>query len=103
MLAGNPIGGLVFTSAFGNGDQQVHEWTSFMSTYVCSRLCTRWSLPSCRERVSSWDAQLTRSTFLGFCPLLHYVSNYFCFRACTGDQAAEYCQVSRLPFALSVG
>ncbi|KAL7415678.1 hypothetical protein BDY24DRAFT_266839 [Mrakia frigida] len=47
---GNPIGGLVFSSAFGNGVQQVNEWTNFMS------------------------------------------SNAFCFRICTGDNAAGNCQ-----------
>ena len=24
---GNPIGGLVFSSAFGGGERQMHEWT----------------------------------------------------------------------------
>ncbi|KOS14650.1 hypothetical protein Malapachy_08004 [Malassezia pachydermatis] len=37
---GNPIGGLVFSNAFGNGLVQVHEWNSFMDakTY-CLRAC----------------------------------------------------------------
>jgi len=38
---GNPIGGLVFSSAFNNGKlQQLHEWTNFMSaTEFCFRAC----------------------------------------------------------------
>ncbi|KAI0760536.1 hypothetical protein C8Q74DRAFT_1208082 [Fomes fomentarius] len=36
---GNPIGGLVFSSAFGNL-QQIHEWTNFMSdSEFCIRAC----------------------------------------------------------------
>ncbi|KAF9051449.1 hypothetical protein BJ165DRAFT_1448837 [Panaeolus papilionaceus] len=36
---GNPIGGLVFTSAFGKLEQ-IHEWTNFMSdTTFCFRAC----------------------------------------------------------------
>ncbi|KAI0716990.1 hypothetical protein C8Q76DRAFT_726197 [Earliella scabrosa] len=36
---GNPIGGLVFSSAFGEL-QQIHEWTNFMSaTDFCIRAC----------------------------------------------------------------
>ncbi|WFD05419.1 hypothetical protein MVES1_000749 [Malassezia vespertilionis] len=37
---GNPIGGLVFSTAFGRGFEQVHEWMSFMDdkTY-CFRAC----------------------------------------------------------------
>lgn len=37
---GNPIGGLVFTSAFGNKTQQAHEWTQYIgSGYFCIRVC----------------------------------------------------------------
>ena len=37
---GNPIGGLVFTSAFGGSLQQAHEWTNFMSAdQFCIRAC----------------------------------------------------------------
>ncbi|KAI0783796.1 hypothetical protein C8Q75DRAFT_422333 [Abortiporus biennis] len=37
---GNPIGGLVFSSAFGGGLVQLHEWTNFMSaTEFCFRAC----------------------------------------------------------------
>jgi len=38
---GNPVGGLVFSGAFNNGQlQQLHEWTSFMSaTIFCIRAC----------------------------------------------------------------
>ncbi|KAH8925338.1 hypothetical protein BT69DRAFT_1348791 [Atractiella rhizophila] len=37
---GNPIGGIVFTSAFGGGVKQAHEWTNFMSaTEFCFRVC----------------------------------------------------------------
>ncbi|KAF7795645.1 hypothetical protein EIP86_006810 [Pleurotus ostreatoroseus] len=37
---GNPIGGLVFTSAFGGNLQQAHEWTNFMSAdQFCIRAC----------------------------------------------------------------
>jgi len=36
---GNPIGGLVFSSAFGELEQ-IHEWTNFMSaTIFCFRAC----------------------------------------------------------------
>ncbi|KAF8888567.1 hypothetical protein BD779DRAFT_449571 [Infundibulicybe gibba] len=36
---GNPIGGLVFTTAFGEL-QQIHEWTNFISEKMfCIRLC----------------------------------------------------------------
>lgn len=36
---GNPIGGLVFSSAFGNLEQ-IHEWTNYMSsTEFCFRAC----------------------------------------------------------------
>lgn len=38
-LTGNPIGGLVFSSAFGQL-QQLHEWTNFVSdTEFCIRGC----------------------------------------------------------------
>ncbi|KAI0251177.1 hypothetical protein BJV78DRAFT_1126703 [Lactifluus subvellereus] len=37
---GNPIGGLVFSSAFGGQVQQLHEWTNFVSaTQFCFRGC----------------------------------------------------------------
>ncbi|KAF9788303.1 hypothetical protein BJ322DRAFT_1002473 [Thelephora terrestris] len=38
---GNPVGGLVFSSAFNNGQlQQLHEWTNFMSaSEFCIRAC----------------------------------------------------------------
>ncbi|KAH8994480.1 hypothetical protein EDB92DRAFT_1849454 [Lactarius akahatsu] len=37
---GNPIGGLVFSSAFTGQIQQVHEWTNFMSdSQFCFRAC----------------------------------------------------------------
>ncbi|KAF9647665.1 hypothetical protein BDM02DRAFT_2538890 [Thelephora ganbajun] len=38
---GNPVGGLVFSSAFNNGKlQQLHEWTNFMSaSEFCFRAC----------------------------------------------------------------
>lgn len=37
---GNPIGGLVFTSAFGKHMVQAHEWTSFIDdTSFCLRVC----------------------------------------------------------------
>ncbi|KAG8871097.1 hypothetical protein FRB97_009016 [Tulasnella sp. 331] len=37
---GNPIGGLVFTTAYTGKLQQVHEWTNFMSvTEFCVRAC----------------------------------------------------------------
>lgn len=37
---GNPIGGLVFTNAFGKHLVQAHEWTSFMDdTTFCMRVC----------------------------------------------------------------
>ncbi|KAL0959888.1 hypothetical protein HGRIS_011556 [Hohenbuehelia grisea] len=37
---GNPVGGLVFSTAFG-ALQQVHEWTQFVSdTQFCFRACT---------------------------------------------------------------
>ncbi|KAI0316225.1 hypothetical protein OF83DRAFT_1196582 [Amylostereum chailletii] len=37
---GNPIGGLVFSSAFGGSVQQLHEWTNFMSdSEFCFRGC----------------------------------------------------------------
>ncbi|KAN0135466.1 hypothetical protein V8E53_006745 [Lactarius tabidus] len=37
---GNPIGGLVFSSAFGGQLQQLHEWTNFVSaTEFCFRGC----------------------------------------------------------------
>ncbi len=36
---GNPIGGLVFSSAFGDL-QQIHEWTNFMAAdQFCFRAC----------------------------------------------------------------
>jgi hypothetical protein len=39
-LSGNPIGGLVFSNAFGGKLQQIHEWTNFMSaTEFCFRAC----------------------------------------------------------------
>lgn len=38
-MLGNPIGGLVFTTAFGQLEQ-LHEWTNFMSSYeFCLRGC----------------------------------------------------------------
>ncbi|KAI9441681.1 hypothetical protein H4582DRAFT_1403060 [Lactarius indigo] len=37
---GNPIGGLVFSSAFTGQIQQIHEWTNFMSdSQFCFRAC----------------------------------------------------------------
>ncbi|KAK0523903.1 hypothetical protein OC842_006000 [Tilletia horrida] len=37
---GNPIGGLVFTNAFGGKYQQIHQWTNFMSdTEYCFKAC----------------------------------------------------------------
>ena len=38
---GNPIGGLVFSSAFNNGKvEQIHEWTNYMSSeQFCIRAC----------------------------------------------------------------
>jgi hypothetical protein len=38
---GNPVGGLVFSTAFNDGKlQQLHEWTNFMSaTLFCIRAC----------------------------------------------------------------
>ncbi|KAI0761257.1 hypothetical protein BD413DRAFT_246324 [Trametes elegans] len=37
---GNPIGGLVFSNAFGGELKQVHEWTNFVSsTEFCFRAC----------------------------------------------------------------
>ncbi|KAJ9105171.1 hypothetical protein QFC19_003631 [Naganishia cerealis] len=37
---GNPIGGLVFTSAFGGGLKQIHEWNSFIGAgYFCFKVC----------------------------------------------------------------
>ncbi|KAJ9126625.1 hypothetical protein QFC24_001654 [Naganishia onofrii] len=37
---GNPIGGLVFSSAFGGGLKQIHEWNSFIgSGYFCFKAC----------------------------------------------------------------
>jgi len=37
---GNPVGGLVFSSAFGGQLQQIHEWTNFMSdSEYCFRAC----------------------------------------------------------------
>ena len=39
LTTGNPIGGLVFTSAYGQL-QQAHEWTNFMSAeQFCIRAC----------------------------------------------------------------
>ena len=39
MRTGNPIGGLVFSSAFGQ-HEQLHEWTNFVSdTEFCIRGC----------------------------------------------------------------
>lgn len=37
---GNPIGGLVFSNAFGQKYKQIHEWMSFMSdSQFCFRAC----------------------------------------------------------------
>ncbi|KAK0530210.1 hypothetical protein OC834_003397 [Tilletia horrida] len=37
---GNPIGGIVFTNAFGGQYQQIHQWTNFMSaTEYCFKAC----------------------------------------------------------------
>ncbi|CAD6915499.1 unnamed protein product [Tilletia controversa] len=37
---GNPIGGLVYTNAFGGQFQQIHQWTNFMSaTEYCFKAC----------------------------------------------------------------
>ncbi|KAM5543469.1 hypothetical protein V8D89_002720 [Ganoderma adspersum] len=37
---GNPIGGLVFSSAFGDGMTQMHEWTNFVAEgEFCIRAC----------------------------------------------------------------
>ncbi|KAE8225966.1 hypothetical protein CF319_g1395 [Tilletia indica] len=37
---GNPIGGLVFTNAFGGKYQQIHQWTNFMSANeYCFKAC----------------------------------------------------------------
>lgn len=37
---GNPIGGLVFTNAFGGQYQQIHQWTNFMSaSEFCFKAC----------------------------------------------------------------
>ncbi|PPQ70396.1 hypothetical protein CVT24_013134, partial [Panaeolus cyanescens] len=39
LITGNPIGGLVFTTAFGKLEQ-IHEWTNFMSdSMFCFRAC----------------------------------------------------------------
>ena len=39
-LLGNPIGGLVFSSAFGGQLQQLHEWTNFVAfDEFCIRGC----------------------------------------------------------------
>ncbi|KAI5455164.1 hypothetical protein NCC49_002433 [Naganishia albida] len=37
---GNPIGGLVFSNAFGGGLKQIHEWNSFIGAgYFCFKAC----------------------------------------------------------------
>ncbi|KAK0523900.1 hypothetical protein OC842_005997 [Tilletia horrida] len=37
---GNPIGGLVYTNAFGGQYQQIHQWTNFMSANeYCFKAC----------------------------------------------------------------
>ncbi|GHJ88534.1 hypothetical protein NliqN6_4936 [Naganishia liquefaciens] len=37
---GNPVGGLVFSNAFGGGLKQIHEWNSFIGDgYFCFKAC----------------------------------------------------------------
>ncbi|KAJ9106192.1 hypothetical protein QFC21_001336 [Naganishia friedmannii] len=100
---GNPIGGLVFSSAFGGGVKQIHEWNSFIgSGYFCFKACNQvegadlqcqhiYDVLGCGFNVSPSLDAIGRSANAKFNPeTLQMPGDYSeSFSSCQGD-AAEY-------------
>jgi hypothetical protein len=73
-LRGNPMGGLVYSGAFGSGTTQVIEWTKYVKPTL---------FPPHKQQFSY---SLSNSSFMG--------GNAFCFKACDQSKpnAAQYCE-----------
>lgn len=92
---GNPIGGLVFSSAFGQMEQ-IHEWTNFMSdSQFCFRACK--PAPNAPEMCQhiydvmgcDWNMPGTWFSAPAFSSLTFFLANYSpgVFENCQGDSA----------------
>ncbi|KAJ9124152.1 hypothetical protein QFC22_000949 [Naganishia vaughanmartiniae] len=78
---GNPIGGLVFSNAFGGGLKQIHEWNSFIgSGYFCFKAC---------DQVEGADLQCQHIYDVLGCGFNMPGDYGQSFSSCQGD-AAEY-------------